>query len=229
MQRECRPNRSRVETRDLNVKRFNACLHSGVDLVRHGFTYAAAIDLLDAFNRRVEVAAVAQVDLNLIGIARDQLFGDTSTGLEKVQARANLVGRNRLRGRRRDVDPHVADLNLSLNNETQLDWTTATGFLDDFDARIGDAPGVKQRLQRVAHTPRRKQRIGRDAQQRHELGLHRRKRSRAFKHQLDTDDLPAFVVFDPDFFKSSAVRSRDKQRNEQNDRRYADTRHRSQQ
>jgi hypothetical protein len=45
------------------------------------------------------------------------------------------------------LNPHVANLNLPLDDETQSDRTSSIrAFFDYFDARIRNATGVEQRL-----------------------------------------------------------------------------------
>jgi len=113
----------------------------------HRRAHTAAIQLLDGLYCGVEVTTVTQVNLNLIRVAFDELFGDASTRLKKIQTRANLVGGKRLAGFGRDLDAHVADLDLTLYDETQSDRTSARcSFFDNLDARIRNPPGIEQRL-----------------------------------------------------------------------------------
>ena len=72
-------------------KRFNSCLFARCDAIDHRRTNTARTKLFDRFNRRVEVTAVTQVHLNFISIAKNELFGKTCTGLDKVQSRTKFI------------------------------------------------------------------------------------------------------------------------------------------
>ena len=89
-------------------------------------------------------------------------------------------------------------MNLSLNDEPQSDWSSLRrSFLDHFHARIRDASGIEQRLERVAHAHCRKLCVGCDLEHGEEFSLSVwRGSGGAFEDKLDRTDLPALVILD---------------------------------
>ncbi len=202
LQRERVAHRGSVETGDVDVKRLDARLLAGRDAISNCRANTARPDLFLRFDSGVEVAAVAQVDLNLVSVAQNELLREASAGLDKVQSGAKFINGDRCSGNRSQLNAHVADLHLPLDDETQPDWPSAIcAFVDDFDPRIRNASGIKQRLQRLAHAHRRKLRVRRDSQQATENQPARWDLRATFDNQLDRSDLPAFVVFDPRVFR----------------------------
>src|SRR5262249_6203307 len=145
---------ARVKSGDRNVEGFNLRLFAGGDLVSHSRANTARANLLDWIDCRVKVTSIAQVRLNIIRVAKNELLGKSRTRLDKIQTCAYFVSRDRFAHNcSRDFDAHVADLDLTLHHETQPHWTSLSrAFFNYFNAHISDTTGIEQRLQRIAYT-----------------------------------------------------------------------------
>ena len=101
-------------------------------------------------------------------------------------------------GRGRDGELDARDRHLRANDEAERDpWApvgACAGGVACLDARVGDAPRVEERLQRLAHEHGREGRTGRDAQARAQLGERCLLDRRLLNFECDALDCPPLVA-----------------------------------
>src|SRR5436190_18268342 len=80
---------------------------------------------LVVFHSRVEVAAIPQVRLNLVGIFFDCRNREPASGLQQIHARANLISRDWCSVCRTNPDADTGNDDLSLHDETHANRNCA--------------------------------------------------------------------------------------------------------
>src|SRR5688572_25140723 len=150
------------------------------------------------FDGRVVVTTIAQVSLNLVGVSFDPLQRQSSSRLKQIQARANLVRRDRSPGRLAHAYGDAGNDHLSRDDEANANGTVRAAGLNfrDFDAPVRDAIGGEQFVQRLSRRDCRVFTAAFDSNNRQELSLSRWIGGRAFEHNLDGSNGTAFVVAD---------------------------------
>ena len=69
------------------------------------------------FDGRVEISAIAQISLDLIGIPLYRSGRETAAGLQQINPRADFITRDRRARSRRDSDTDAGNYDLSLHDE----------------------------------------------------------------------------------------------------------------
>src|SRR5687767_6059054 len=108
------------------------------------------------FDGRVVVTTIAQVSLNFVSISFDPLQRQSSSRLKQIQARANLVRRDRNTSRLAHANGDAGNYHLSRNDKADANGTVRAARLNfrDFDAPVRDAIGSEQIVQRLSRRHR---------------------------------------------------------------------------
>ena len=171
----------------MDIESVNPRLLAGHDAVSDGRPRAAGVQLFGRLDHRVEVAAVAQENLQLFGVAGNDLFGKTRAGLGQVYPRAQLIFGNRRAGGGVRSNLTSPICTWRLNHKTQTQRSAPRARLEHFHARIRHSLGIEQGLQRIADADRREFGVGQDSDNRKELCLGSRIGRRALETNFNCD------------------------------------------
>ena len=180
----------------LILKAVNARLLAGHDAVSDGGPRSAGIQLFAGLDHGVEVTAISQKDLKLIGVASDYLFGKTRAGLGQIHPSAQFIFGNRCAGGRSQFKLDVANLHLALNDKAQTNRAalalvpSSNTSTRAFATRSESNKACSDSRIATAENSR----VGQDSNDRKKLGLGRWVGRRTFKRNFDRADLPAFIL-----------------------------------